>query len=236
MSKPIIRLEKLAKWYPEARGKLHVLKGVDLTIKEGEIVALVGQSGSGKSTMSKLIAGMIEPSSGAILIDGIDVRQIDPADVRTNIGVMLQDSWLFSGTIRENIQMGFVQYSDEHLLNVSKISGVDEFVRHNPAGYDFNLKERGEGLSGGQKQSINLARAILHNPALLILDEPTSSMDTATEKMIIDNLIDWSKDKTLVAITHRNSLVKVATRVIILDRGVIIADDTPDKLLGQKTT
>ena len=132
--------------------------------------------------------------------------------------------------------MGFVQYSDEHLLNVAKISGVDEFVRHNPAGYDFMLKERGEGLSGGQKQSINLARAILHNPALLILDEPTSSMDTATEKMIIDNLINWSEDKTLVAITHRNSLVKVATRVIILDKGVIIADDTPDKLLGQKTT
>ena len=98
------------------------------------------------------------------------------------------------------------------------------------------MKERGEGLSGGQKQSINLARAILHNPSLLILDEPTSSMDTATEKMIIDNLIEWSEDKTLVAITHRNSLVKVATRVIILDKGVIIADDTPDKLLGQKTT
>ena len=192
--------------------------------------------GSGKSTIARLIAGLYEPDVGSILIDGVDLRQIDQADIRRNIGFMLQETWLFSGTVKENIQMGFVQYSDEHLLNVAKISGVDEFVRHNPAGYDFNLKERGEGLSGGQKQSINLARAILHNPALLILDEPTSSMDTATEKMIIDNLIDWSKDKTLVAITHRNSLVKVATRVIILDRGVIIADDTPDKLLGQKTT
>ena len=220
--------------YPGA--KEPTIRDLSFKISPGDRVAILGKMGSGKSTIARLIAGLYEPDVGSILIDGVDLRQIDQADIRRNIGFMLQETWLFSGTVKENIQMGFVQYSDEHLLNVAKISGVDEFVRHNPAGYDFNLKERGEGLSGGQKQSINLARAILHNPALLILDEPTSSMDTATEKMIIDNLIDWSKDKTLVAITHRNSLVKVATRVIILDRGVIIADDTPDKLLGQKTT
>ncbi len=220
--------------YPGA--KEPTIRDLSFKISPGDRVAMLGKMGSGKSTIARLIAGLYEPDVGSILIDGVDLRQIDQADIRRNIGFMLQETWLFSGTVKENIQMGFVQYSDEHLLNVAKISGVDEFVRHNPAGYDFMLKERGEGLSGGQKQSINLARAILHNPALLILDEPTSSMDTATEKMIIDNLINWSEDKTLVAITHRNSLVKVATRVIILDKGVIIADDTPDKLLGQKTT
>ena len=131
--------------------------------------------------------------------------------------------------------MGYVQYSDEHILEISKISGVDEFIRQNPEGYDFPLKERGEGLSGGQKQSINLARAILHNPSLLILDEPTSSMDTATEKIVLDKLVEWSKDKTLIAITHRNTILRVATRVLVIDRGVIVADDTPEKLMNQKS-
>ena len=125
----------------------------------------------------------------------MDLRQIDQADIRRNLGFMLQETWLFSGSVKENIQMGYVQYSDEHILEISKISGVDEFIRQNPAGYDFPLKERGEGLSGGQKQSINLARAILHNPSLLILDEPTSSMDTATEKIVLDKLVEWSKEK-----------------------------------------
>ena len=132
-------------------------------------------------------------------------------------------------------QMGYVQYSDEHILEISKISGVDEFIRQNPAGYDFPLKERGEGLSGGQKQSINLARAILHNPSLLILDEPTSSMDTATEKIVLDKLVEWSKEKTLIAITHRNTILRVATRVLVIDKGVIVADDTPEKLMNQKS-
>ena len=106
---------------------------------------------------------MIEPTSGAILIDGIDVRQIDPADVRKNIGVMLQDSWLFSGTIRENIQMGFNEYDDEHVLEICKVAGVDDFIGSHPKGYDLEIKERGIGLSGGQKQTINLARSLLHN-------------------------------------------------------------------------
>jgi ATP-binding cassette subfamily C protein LapB len=128
--------------------------------------------------------------------------------------------------------MGFVQYSDEHILETARLAGVDDFVRQNPAGYDFQLKERGEGLSGGQRQSINLARAILHHPALLILDEPTSSMDTATEKTVLDNLNVWMDDKTLIAITHRNTLVKLASRVLVIDRGVLVADDTPEKLMG----
>ena len=146
---------------------------------------------------------------------------------------MLQETWLFSGSIKENIQMGFSEYNDEQLLEISRISGVDEFVRQNPRGYDFQLKERGEGLSGGQRQSINLARALLHNPSTLILDEPTSSMDSATEKMVLDNLGVWISNKTLIAITHRNRLVRLAERVLVIDQGILVADDTPEKLMSQ---
>ena len=138
--------------------------------------------GSGKSTLSKLVAGMIEPTSGAILIDGVDVRQIDKSDVRKNIGIMLQDSWLFSGTVRENIQMGFNEYDDDHVLDICKIAGVDDFVGSHPKD-DLEIKERGIGLSIGQRQTINLARSLLHNPQML-LDEPTSSMDQALKKVI----------------------------------------------------
>jgi ATP-binding cassette subfamily C protein LapB len=142
----------------------------------------------------------------------------------------------FSGSIKENIQMGFAEYADEHILKVAKLSGVDEFVRGNPSGYDFKLRERGEGLSGGQRQSINLARALLHTPATLILDEPTSSMDSATEKLVLDNLIEWMGDRTLIAITHRNTLVRLATRVLVIDQGTLVADEAPEKLMGPRPT
>ena len=125
-----------------------VIDNLSFKITAGQKVALVGKMGSGKSTLSRLIAGILEPSSGAILIDGVDVRQIDQSDIRKNIGIMLQESWLFSGSIRENIQMGFNEYDDEHLLNICKIAGVDDFVGSHPQGYDLEVKERGVGLSG----------------------------------------------------------------------------------------
>ncbi|WP_338048893.1 type I secretion system permease/ATPase [Rhodobaculum claviforme] len=206
-----------------------ILRDVTLKIPHGQKVAVVGRMGSGKSTLARLIAGLIEPNEGAILIDGVDLRQIDRSDVRRNIGVMLQETWLFSGTVKENLQMGFYEYDDAHLLNIARISGVDDFVAGHPQGYDMELQERGEGLSGGQRQSINLARALLHDPGLLVLDEPTSAMDTATELAVIDRLKVWAADRTLVMVTHRNSLLKLADRVLVLDRGVIVADTTPDK-------
>ena len=162
--------------------KQPTVNNISFKIMPGQKVAIVGKMGSGKSTLSKLMAGMIEPTSGSILVDGIDVRQIDQADIRKNIGVMLQDSWLFSGTIRENIQMGFNEYDDDYILNICKVAGVDDFMGSHPEGYDLEIKERGVGLSGGQKQTINLARSLLHDPEILLLDEPTSSMDQATEK------------------------------------------------------
>ena len=171
------------------------INDISFKITAGQKVALVGKMGSGKSTLSKLIAGILEPTAGAILIDGVDVRQIDQADIRKNVGVMLQDSWLFSGTIRENIQMGFNEYDDNHILNICKVSGVDDFVGANPKGYDLEIRERGIGLSGGQKQTINLARSLIHNPKILLLDEPTSSMDQGTEKQVIASLQEFIKEK-----------------------------------------
>ena len=162
------------------------LKNLSFKIPAGQKVALVGKMGSGKSTLSRLIAGIYEPSEGAILIDGVDVRQIDPADIRKNIGIMLQDSWLFSGSVRENIQMGFNEYDDAHLLKICKVAGVDDFVGAHPKGYDLEIKERGIGLSGGQRQTINLARSLIHDPQILLLDEPTSSMDQGTEKKVVN--------------------------------------------------
>lgn len=206
------------------------IDNISFKIPAGQKVALVGKMGSGKSTLSRLIAGILEPTSGAILIDGVDVRQIDAADIRKNIGVMLQDSWLFSGTIRENIQMGFNEYDDEHVLKICKISGVDDFVGSQPKGYDLEIRERGIGLSGGQRQTINLARSLLHNPQILLLDEPTSSMDQGTEKNIIDALEDFGKEKTMLIVTHRNPILTMVDRVFVIENGKIITDQSPQQL------
>ena len=210
-----------------------IIRNLSLKILPGQKVAIVGRMGSGKTTLSRLIAGLIEPSEGSVLIDGVDMRQIDKSDVRRNVGVMLQDTWLFSGTVKENLQMGFYEYDDAHVLNLAKISGVDDFVAGHPEGYDMELRERGEGLSGGQRQSINLARALLHDPNLLVLDEPTSSMDTATEKSVIERLKAWVGTRTLVMVTHRNTLLELADRVLVMDQGAVMADTTPEQLRAQ---
>ena len=207
-----------------------VLKNLSFKIPVGQKVALVGKMGSGKSTLSRLIAGIYEPTEGAILIDGVDVRQIDQADIRKNIGIMLQESWLFSGTVRENIQMGYNEYDDDHLLRVCKIAGVDDFVGSHPKGYDLEIKERGNGLSGGQRQTINLARSLLHNPNILLLDEPTSSMDQGSEKKIVAALQEACADKTMIVVTHRNPILTMVDRVFVLENGAVVADQTPQQL------
>lgn len=226
-----VELKGVSYTFPGANSP--IIRNLSLKIPAGQKVAIVGRMGSGKSTMSRLISGLIEPSEGAVLIDGVDLRQIDKSDVRRNIGVMLQETWLFSGTVKENLQMGFYEYDDAHILNIAKVSGVDDFVASHPQGYDMELRERGEGLSGGQRQSINLARALLHDPNLLILDEPTSSMDTATEKAVIGRLKAWAGDRTLIMVTHRNTLLELADRVLVMDQGTVVADTTPDKLRAQ---
>jgi ATP-binding cassette subfamily C protein LapB len=235
LSRPVlagsIEFKNVSYAFPGANSP--IIRDLSLKIPAGQKIAIVGRMGSGKSTVSRLVSGLIEPTEGSVLIDGVDLRQIDKSDVRRNIGVMLQETWLFSGTVKENLQMGFFEYDDGHILNIAKISGVDDFVASHPQGYDMELRERGEGLSGGQRQSINLARALLHDPSLLILDEPTSSMDTATEKTVIDRLKAWSSDKTMVMVTHRNTLLELADRVLVIDQGAIVADTTPEKLRTQ---
>jgi len=226
-----IELKNLTYTFPSSTSP--IINNLSLKIPAGQKVAIVGRMGSGKSTLSRLISGLIEPTEGAVMIDGVDLRQIDKSDVRRNIGVMLQDTWLFSGTVKENLQMGYYEYDDAHILNIAKISGVDSFIANRPQGYDLELKEHGEGLSGGQRQSINLARSLLHQPNLLILDEPTSSMDTATEKAVIEGLKSWSDLRTMVIVTHRNTLLDIVDRVLVVDEGKILADTTPDQLKAQ---
>ena len=223
-----IEFKNVSYTFPGAKSPL--IRDLSLKISAGQKVAIVGRMGSGKSTFARLAAGLLQPTEGAILIDGVDLRQIDKSDLRRNVGVMLQETWLFSGSLRENIQMGYFEYDDEHLLNVAKLSGVDDFVSGHPSGYDMMLKERGEGLSGGQRQSINLARALLHEPNLLILDEPTSSMDTTTERAVLDRLNAWLQHRSLMVVTHRNSLLRLADRVLVFDKGAVVADTTPESL------
>jgi ATP-binding cassette subfamily C protein LapB len=226
-----VELKNVSYTFPGASGP--IIRNLSFKILAGQKLAIVGRMGSGKTTLSRLIAGLIEPSEGSVLLDGVDIRQIDKSDIRRNVGIMLQDTWLFSGTVKENLQMGFYEYDDAYVLDIAKISGVDDFVAGHPQGYDMELRERGEGLSGGQRQSINLARALLHDPNLLVLDEPTSSMDTATEKTVIDRLRAWIGKRTLVMVTHRNTLLDLADRVLVLDQGAVIADTTPEKIKAQ---
>jgi len=226
-----VELKEVSYTFPGASSP--IIRNLSLTIPAGQKVAIVGRMGSGKSTVARLVSGLIEPGEGAVLIDGVDLRQIDRSDVRRNIGVMLQETWLFSGTVKENLQMGFYEYDDAHILEIARLSGVDDFVAGHPQGYDMELRERGEGLSGGQRQSINLARALLHDPGLLILDEPTSSMDTATERAVIARLKAWAGHRTLIMVTHRNTLLDLADRVLVMDEGRVVGDTTPDKLRAQ---
>ena len=207
-----------------------ILENLSFKIEAGQKVSLVGRMGSGKSTIARLASGLIAPDKGAILLDGVDVQQINKTDFLRNVGVMLQDSWLFSGTVKENLQMGFLEYKDDHILNIAKISGVDDFIGINQLGYDLQLSERGAGLSGGQKQSINLCRALLHSPSLLILDEPTSSMDTATEATVLTRLREYISDKTLLVITHRNSVLKLVDRILVIENGSIVTDASPEQI------
>ena len=236
LSRPVLKgsieLKNVTYGFPGSQ--IPVINDLSLKIPSGQKIAILGRMGSGKSTLARMISGLAQPNSGAVLLDGVDIRQIDKSDLRRNMGIMLQETWLFSGSVRENIQMGFFEYSDEHILNLAKVTCVDDFVASHPQGYDLLLRERGEGLSGGQRQSLNLARSLLHDPNLLILDEPTSSMDTATEKKVLSNLKLWAKDKTVIMVTHRNSLLELADRVLVVDQGTIIADTTPAALKANK--
>jgi ATP-binding cassette, subfamily C, bacterial LapB len=207
------------------------LDGVSFRIQPGERVALIGRVGSGKSTIQRLVMGLYQPTDGAVLIDGIDVRQLDPADLRRNLGCVSQDVLLFYGTLRENITLGLPFADDGAMLASAENAGLAEFVNRHPRGFDMQVGERGEGLSGGQRQAVGLARALLHNAPLLLLDEPTSAMDFSTEAQITQRITAFAAHKTVLLVTHRTSLLSMVTRVIVIDGGRVVADGPRDTIM-----
>jgi ATP-binding cassette subfamily C protein LapB len=208
--------------YPNQTVK--TLNNISLKIKAGEKVGIIGPIGSGKTTFGKLLLGLFEPLSGMVCVDGTDIRQIDPADLRQSIGYVSQEIMLFRGTIRDNITMGAHNVDDSTILRVSELSGVSEFVKKNALGFDMEVGETGRGLSGGQRQCVAIARAMLYDPPVLVLDEPTSNMDNRTEVLLRDNLSKMIKNKTVILITHRASLLAMVDRLIVIDNGTVVAD------------
>jgi len=209
------------------------LTGVNFRINAGEHVALIGPIGSGKSTIARLILGLYTPVSGLVLIDGADIRQLRPAELRAKIGALFQDNVLMTGTIRENIQLDRPGIGDEEMLRAAQISGAHDFVSQFPAGYDLRLADRGEGLSGGQRQAIAMARALAGNPPLLVFDEPTSSVDTDTENRLIKTLKNEFQGRTLILITHRPSLLSLVDRVILMARGRVVMDGPTQQVINR---
>jgi len=207
------------------------LDGLSFKVTAGERVALIGRVGSGKSTIQRLLLGLYQPVDGAVLLDGIDLRQLDPADVRRNAAYVSQDVTLFYGTLRENITMGLPYADDSAVVAAAEVAGLTEFVNRHPRGFDMPVGERGEMLSGGQRQAVGLARAVLHNSPLLLLDEPTSAMDFSTEAVVTGRVTAFAQNKTVILVTHRTSMLAMVTRVIVIDGGRIVADGPRDRIM-----
>jgi ATP-binding cassette subfamily C protein LapB len=217
--------------YPGAPER--ALDALSFTVNPGEHVALLGRVGSGKSTIARLVLGLYPPEEGLIMVDGTDIRQLDPSDLRAHIGAAMQESVLLTGSVRENIQLGRDGIGDEELVRVSEISGTHQFMGQIANGYDLRLADRGEGLSGGQRQSIAIARSLAGSPPIILMDEPTSAMDAQTEGALIQRLQQELKGRTVILITHRPPLLQLAERIILLDQGKIVSDGPRDTVLKQ---
>jgi ATP-binding cassette subfamily C protein LapB len=210
----------------------HALEGVSFKAEAGERIGILGRIGSGKSTIARLMIGLYEPSEGAVLMDGTDIRQIDPADLRRNVGYVSQDNYLFFGTVRDNIAFGAPHLDDQAIMRAAQVAGVSDFLRSHPHGFDLQVGERGMSLSGGQRQAIVIARALLLDPPMVLLDEPTSNMDNSTEMVFKKRLSELLPGKTLLLVTHRSSLLSLIDRLIIIDGGKIVADGPKDEVLS----
>ena len=217
----------------KADGK-NVLTDINVRIQPGAHVGIVGRSGSGKSTLTKLIQRLYVPESGRVLVDGVDIAQVETAWLRRQIGIVLQENFLFAGSIKENIAIAVPNIGDEAVERAAKLAGVDDFVRDMPQGYDTFVGERGSLLSGGQRQRVAIARALLLDPRILIFDEATSALDTESEQKILVNMKDIAKGRTTITIAHRLSTVRDCDAIIAMDHGRIVEAGTHDQLMARK--
>ena len=233
VQRPIIRGEiefrNVTFTYPGKQ--VPALAGVSFRVAPGERAAVIGRIGSGKSTLEKLILGLYEPTSGSILIDGVDIKQIDPATLRRNVGYVPQDIVLFFGTVKENILFAAPYADDVAMIHAAEVAGVTEFVNHAAQGFDLHIGERGEGLSGGQRQTIAIARSLVLDPPILIMDEPTNSLDNRSEENFKGKLDKVLTGKTLLLVTHRASLLSLVPRLIVLDNGKVVADGPKEQVM-----
>ncbi|MBD5555652.1 MAG: type I secretion system permease/ATPase [Roseburia sp.] len=211
-----------------------VLHGISFEIKENKVVGLVGRSGSGKSTVSKLIQGLYIPQGGRISIDGMDISLMDPVALRRQIGVVLQENFMFNGTVAENISIHCPGASIEKIIEVAKIAGAHDFIMELEQGYDTVIGEKGVSLSGGQKQRVAIARAIIHEPKILIFDEATSALDYESESIIQNNLKEICKGRTVLMIAHRLSTLSIADEIIVIDKGEVTEQGSHEELMKQE--
>ena len=224
-----IEFDHVSFYYPGQ--ELPALQDASFRIESGERVAIIGRVGSGKTTVNRLIAGLYQSQKGAVRIDGVDIRQLDPGDLRQNIAFVSQDNQLLFGSIRDNLTMGIPHVDDERIVRAAELSGVAAFVNRHPLGFDMPVGEHGSMLSGGQRQAVALARALVQDAPVLLLDEPTGAMDNSSEEHIKRELAGVVEDKTLILITHRASLLELVERVIVVDAGKVVADGPKAQVL-----
>lgn len=231
IDKGAVSFENVTFRYPGS--KEIALDKISFKIAPGERVAIIGRVGSGKTTVGRLLSGFYEPEEGSIAIDGIDSRQYDPADLRAGVGFVMQDTDLFFGKLRDNITLGRPSATDEEVIEVARLSGVEQFIAGHPLGYDMPVAEGGRSLSGGQKQAIGLARAMIRKPKIMFMDEPTAHFDVRSETEFLDRLKAIAKsDMTIIVSTHRPSLLSLVNRILVFDRGKLVADGPRETVLA----